>query len=188
MVSGSWAQQNNTFVVREGACLEWLPQETIIFNGALACLNTEVQLGPRACYVGWDVLCLGRTGSGERFSRGQCHSSVSVLRDGKPLWIERGGIEAGGLRMRAAAGLGGRTVCGTLIVAAENIDAVDLHACRALSAKSGDTAVTCLPGIMVARYLGDSSEAAKQYFVSMWACVRPMVAGRTAVAPRIWST
>jgi urease accessory protein len=48
--------------------------------------------------------------------------------------------------------------------------------------------VTRLPGVLVARYLGDSSEAAKQYFVSIWACLRPVVVGRAAVVPRIWST
>ena len=185
--AGVWAQQNNAFVIDEAACLEWLPQETIIFNGALARLSTEVQLGMDARYIGWEVLCLGR-GTGERFESGQCHSRVSVFRGGKPLWVERGGIEAGGLLMCSAAGLGGKAVCGTLIAAAENLDAVDLNACRALTAKSGNTAVTRLPGIMVARYLGDSSEAAKQYFMSMWACIRPQVAGRVAVAPRIWST
>ena len=185
--AGAWAQQDNVFGVEEQACLEWLPQETIVFNGALARLNTEVKLAAGARYIGWEVLCLGR-GSGERFERGQCHANVSVSRSGRPLWIERGGIEAGGLLMRAAAGLNGRTVCGTMVAAADNVNDVDLQACRALQAKSGDTAVTRLPGILVARYLGDSSEAAKQYFVAVWACVRPVVAGRAAAVPRIWST
>jgi urease accessory protein len=185
--AGAWAQQHNVFAVGEGACLEWLPQETIVFNGALARLNTEIQLAAGACYIGWEVLCLGR-GAGERFERGQCNSSVSVYCDDRPLWIERGGIEAGGLLMHSAGGLGDRTVCGTMIAAAANVDEIDLNACRALTARSGDTAVTRMPGIVVARYLGDSSEAAKQYFVSMWACVRPLVAGRVAVVPRIWST
>ncbi|HTE14393.1 MAG TPA: urease accessory protein UreD, partial [Burkholderiales bacterium] len=164
--AGSWAQQRNAFVVDEDACLEWLPQETIVFDGALAQLETSVQLGKRARYIGWEVLCLGRAGSGERFERGQCVSRVSMLRDGKPIWLERGGIAAGGLLMRSAAGLFGKTVCGTLLAVAENVDTVALGECRAITAKSGDTAVTRLPGVMVARYLGDSSEAAKQYFAA----------------------
>ncbi len=185
--SGAWAQQNIRLVVDEAACVEWLPQETIVFNGALARLNTAVTLGKGARYIGWEILCLGR-GEGERFERGQCHSSSALFRGDKPLWIERGVIEAGGLLMRSAAGLDGHTVCGTMIVAADNVGAIDLNACRALGAKSGDTAVTRLPGILVARYLGESSENAKQYFVSVWAHVRPAIAGRAAVTPRIWST
>lgn len=185
--AGAWAQQHNAFAVGEGACLEWLPQETIVFNGALARLNTEIQLAAGASYMGWEVLCLGR-GSGEGFERGQCCSSVSVMRGGKLLWIERAGIKAGGKLMRSAAGLGGKTVNGTLIVAAENVDGIDVNACRAVTAREGDTAVTRVPGVLVARYLGASSEAARQYFAALWACVRPVVAGREAVAPRIWST
>ena len=185
--AGAWAQQKNVFVVAQGACLEWLPQETIVYDGALARLQTEVRLDAGARYIGWEVLCLGR-GTGERFEHGQCQSSVTVLRDDKPLWLERGAIEAGGLLMTSPAGLNGKTVCGTLIAVAENVADVDLVVCRAVEAKSGETAVTRLPGVMVARYLGDSSEAARQYFVAIWQRLRPVVAGRAAVMPRIWNT
>jgi urease accessory protein len=186
--AGSWAQQHNALRVDDGACLEWLPQETIVFDGALASLDTEVWLGAGARYIGWEILCLGRAGSGERFERGQCVSRVFVSRAGKPLWMERGGIEAGGALMRSAAGLGGRTVCGTLIAVADNVDTADIAACRAVMATSGATAVTRLPQVVVARYLGDSSEAAKQYFADVWRLLRPAITGRVAVAPRIWST
>ena len=185
--AGAWAQQKNVFVVAQGACLEWLPQETIVYDGALARLQTEVRLDAGARYIGWEVLCLGR-GTGERFEHGQCQSSVTVLRDDKPLWLERGAIEAGGLLMTSPAGLNGKTVCGTLIAVAENVADVDLVVYRAVEAKSGETAVTRLPGVMVARYLGDSSEAARQYFVAIWQRLRPVVAGRAAVTPRIWNT
>ncbi len=186
--AGPWAQQRNAFVVEEDASLEWLPQETILFNGALARLDTDVRLGKGARYIGWEIFCLGRAGSGERFERGQCVSRVSVLRGGKPLWMERGDIAAGGLLTRSPVGLGGRTVCGTLVAAAENVDRIDMTDCRTVAAKSGEVAVTRLPGVMVARYLGDSGEAAKQYFSRVWQYLRPVVAGRAAVAPRIWST
>ncbi len=185
--AGAWAQQKNVFVVEKEACLEWLPQETIVFDGALARLHTEVSLDAGARYIGWEVLCLGR-GSGERFERGQCQSSVMVSRGGKPLWMERGDLAAGGLLMHSPAGLNGKTVCGTLTAVAENMDALDLNACRAVTAKKGGAAVTLLPGVMVARYLGDSSEAAKQYFVALWQIVRTVVAGRAAIEPRIWRT
>ena len=185
--AGAWAQQKNVFVLEKDACLEWLPQETIVFDGALARLHTEVSLDAGARYIGWEVLCLGR-GSGERFERGQCQSSVMVSRGGKPSWMERGGLAAGGLLMHSPAGLNGKTVCGTLTAVAENMDALDLNACRAVTAKKGGAAVTLLPGVMVARYLGDSSEAAKQYFVALWQIVRTVVAGRAAIEPRIWRT
>jgi urease accessory protein len=48
--------------------------------------------------------------------------------------------------------------------------------------------VTLLPGILLARYLGDSTEAAKRYFASVWGALRPALCGRAAVEPRIWRT
>lgn len=186
--AGAWAQQNIVFDVGKDACLEWLPQETIIFDGALADLSTQIQLTAGASYIGWEVLCLGRTGSGERFTRGACRLHTCIVRDGQPLWLERGRIEAGGILAQSPAGLGGRSVCGTLLAAATTIGDDVLEACRALKASAGDTAVTRLPGLLVARYLGDSSEAARHYFVAIWSCLRSAIAGRAAVEPRIWRT
>jgi urease accessory protein len=48
--------------------------------------------------------------------------------------------------------------------------------------------VTRLPGLLVARYLGDSGAAARDYFAAIWALARRALLGRVAVVPRIWST
>ena len=48
------------------AILEWLPQETIVFDGARSRMDTRVQLGAGSRYFGWEILCLGRSASGER--------------------------------------------------------------------------------------------------------------------------
>jgi urease accessory protein len=186
--AGSWARQRLALVAGKGACLEWLPQETIVFDGALAELRTEVQLTADAVYIGWEVLCLGRTGSGEHYGSGECRPRTQLWRDGKPLWFEHGRIEAGGPLTHSPAGLGGHPVCGTLLAAAPGVGAELLSACRQEQASSGEVAVTLLPGLLVARYLGDSSEAARQYFARLWQRLRPALTGREAVEPRIWKT
>ena len=174
--AGPWAAQRLSFDV-DGA-LEWLPQETIIFDGARADLSTEVALGADGRYIGWEILCLGRTGSGERFARGTIRLSTRITRSEKLIWLERGRIEGGGKLMQSPAGLGGHTVCGTLVAAAPNIS----------PQRADGLAVTCLPGVLVARYLGDSSEEAKQRFARLWAAIRPRLLGREAQEPRIWRT
>jgi urease accessory protein len=59
---------------------------------------------------------------------------------------------------------------------------------RQIQPGEGEGAVTLLPGILLARYLGDSSEAAKRYFAALWTLLRPALCGRAAVEPRIWRT
>jgi urease accessory protein len=174
--AGAWAAQKLAFEV--GGALEWLPQETIVFDGALADLSTEVRLAGDARYIGWEILCLGRTGSGERFSRGAIRLSTKISRDEKLIWLERGRIDGGGRLMQSPAGLGGRSVCGTFVAAGPNLASVP----------TDNLALTRLPDLLVARYLGDSSEEAKQSFARLWAAVRPGLLGREAHEPRIWRT
>ncbi len=177
--AGPWAGQRLRFEV--AGAMEWLPQETIVFDGAMAQLETEVRLQGDAKYLGWEILCLGRTGSGERFDKGEIRLDSRIYRDGRLLWLERGRIEGGGALLDSPAGLQGKPVCATLVAACPM---VDLAACREIES----LAVTQLPGLVVARYLGDSSEQAKQLFARLWTVLRPAMFGREAQMPRIWST
>ncbi len=176
-----WARQRLTF--RVAGSLEWLPQETIVFDAALADMGCAVDLAPQARYIGWDILCLGRSGSGERFGRGACRVATEIRRQGTLLWLERGRLEGGGALLESPAGLGGRTVCATLLAAGE-IEAGLVTACREVR----EVAVTLLPGVLVARYLGDSSEEAKRCLARIWSVLRPSLCGREAIEPRIWRT
>jgi urease accessory protein len=178
--AGPWAKQSLEFEV-DGS-LEWLPRETIVFDGALASLECRVELGNDARYLGWEVLCLGRTGSGERFAKGEIRIDTRISRNGKLLWLERGRIEGGGRLMASSAGLAGHSVSGTLVATVKEMDKGLLAECRE------SAAVTLLPELLVARYLGDSSEVAMQTFTKLWTLLRPAVAGRQAMPPRIWST
>jgi len=114
--------------------------------------------------------------------------STEVVRDGRLLWVERGRLEAGGRVATGPAGLDGHSVCGTLYAAAAGLGAAEVAACRETAPVTGECAVTLLPGVLLARYRGDSSEAARHYFVELWRRLRPALAARAAVEPRIWRT
>ena len=161
--AGPWARQTLQFEVQ--GSLEWLPRETIVFDGALAQLETIVDIGAQASYVGWEVVCLGR------FQRGKMKIDTRITQGERLLFVEKGEIEGGGRLMRSPAGLNGRSVFGTLIATSpQKISMAGL-------------AITRLPGLLIARYLGDSSEEALRAFTRLWKLLRP-----SAVEPRIWST
>jgi len=184
--AGAWARQEAVFDVR--GALEWLPQETIVFDGALAETAYDVSLGAAAAFIGWDIVCLGRTGSGEKFSRGAYRSSIRIRRENRLLGLERGRIEGGGRLLESPAGLAGSPVFGTLFAALPDFDKKLLDKLREQGPSSGAGAVTLLPGILLARYLGGSSEAARRYFLALWRILRPVLMEREANEPRIWRT
>jgi len=163
--AGAWAKQRLRFEV-EGS-LEWLPRETIVFDGALADLRCDVALREGARYIGWEVVCLGR------FARGRVKLDTRISQGEKMLFIEKGEIEGGGRVMRSAAGLGGRSVFGTFVATDEGAARMAIP----------EIATTRLPGLLVGRYLGDSGEEALHAFTRLWKALRP-----SAVEPRIWAT
>lgn len=186
--AGPWAVQKLAFRLGSQAVLEWLPQESIVFDAARAKLSSELHLSGDARFIGWEMLCFGRSGSGERYTRGSCRLANAIWRDGRLLWLERGRFEGGGKLLASSAGLRGQPVSGTLVAAAPEIDDALLAACRQLAPARGEGAVTRLPEVLIARYLGDSSEAGKDYFVALWHVLRPALVRREAHEPRIWRT
>jgi len=185
---GARARLAQRIEVAAGGRCEWLPQESIVFDGALGDLVTEVALAGDARFIGMEMLCFGRTGSGERFARGDLALRTRVVRDGQPLWLERGRVAGGSPLLDSPVGLDGEPVCGTLLVAAPECEAGLLAAWREEAPAAGRGAVTLLPGVLVARYLGPACEPGRHWFNRLWACVRPAVGGRPMSIPRIWNT
>lgn len=188
--SAPWARQAVQLDVAAGAKLEWLPQETIFFKGCRAQIDHRVRLSENARYLGWDVWCMGRAASGERFDQGALRVTTEIRLNDQALWVEQGSLTGGSNLLTSPAGLAGRSVCGTLLAAGATITPELLSACRALLPKESGAlhGITVLPHLLVARYLGDSSEAARAWFVELWRLLRPALMGREAQLPRIWST
>lgn len=189
---GPEAGQRIDFTVGEGATLEWLPQETIVFDGARARMETRVSLAANSRFIGWDILCLGRAAAGERFEHGRFDVFFRADREHAPIWIERGGFDGGDPMLASPAGWADATVCGTLLCSFPELPqqaAGLLEACRAITPSDGaHHGLTALPGLIVARYLGNNSEAARLWFASLWHILRPVCCGRPAIPPRIWNT
>lgn len=186
--AGARSALTQRIAVADGAVCEWLPQENIVFDGAVGDLVTEFALEGDACLVSAEMLCLGRTGAGERLTRGELAMRTRVRRDGETIWVERGRMAGAGRLLASPAGLRGLPVTGTFMVASRRCDDALLQALRDETPSAGDGAVTLLPDLLVARYLGDACEPGREWFVRLWARVRPEVAGRAMEVPRIWNT
>jgi urease accessory protein len=199
--AGPTARQQQHFRVAGGGTLEWLPHETILFDGAISELSTRVDLAAGASFIGIDLVCFGLPARAERFARGRCRQRLEVWRGEHPLFIERGDFDGSAPVHAARWGLGGVPIMGTLLAAPGlPIDHSAIAAVRELGAglPGGDLgAVTPLDGgpgaetdlsVLCCRYVGASAERGARYLREAWRLLRPPLLGRPAVAPRIWST
>lgn len=189
---GAEASQTLDLSIGPGATFEWLPQESIVFDGARARMETRIALATDSRFIGWDMLCLGRAAAGERFANGHFGLFFRVDRNHAPLWIERGGFSGNDPMLSSPAGWAGATVSGTLLCSFPELPqqaAALLETLRASTpADAAHHGITTLPGLLVARYLGNNSEAGRQWFTALWEILRPACCGRPAFIPRIWNT
>jgi urease accessory protein len=200
--AGPAVRQEQRLTVAAGGALEWLPQETILYDGADADLRTRVDLQRGARFIGADVLCFGLPARDEGFARGRCRQTLEIWRGGCPLLVERGRLDGAAAVHAGRWGLGGAPVLGTLLAAPAPADAGGalLAALRAEAERlpPGDLAAATTLGndhvddgpadVLAVRYLGASVERARRFLHEAWRLLRPALLGRAAEAPRIWAT
>jgi urease accessory protein len=74
--------------VCEAARLAWLPQETIVFNCARLCRETEIELSSGAELLALEWLVLGRVAHCEKVVGGHITDSWRVKKDGRLIWAD----------------------------------------------------------------------------------------------------
>lgn len=183
----AWAQQTR-LTVEDGGVLEWLPQETIAFDGSRGRQTTEIALEGEARCLGWELLALGRPASQLPFASGYLEQQFRLTRDGRPLWIERQPLDPAHPRFAGRWGQGGQPVQATLwAVGLDDIEEAVAQLNETLPA-SPQWAVTLRHDVLLLRYLGASRNEAWALCQRIWGVLRPGLKGCAPSTPRIWHT
>ena len=184
------AQAGGTLRVDAGACLEWLPQEAIVFEGAQYYQNWRVELAPEATWLGWDILRLGRTARGEQFRQGEVRSRFEVWQNGTLIWIDPQRLVGSETLWHSPHALGICPVIGTLAWVGTLPDASLVTAAReaweSIAKPQGEAGVTRLQLGLLCRYRGHSTGEARRWFTAVWNCLRLQYAERSSSVPRVW--
>ncbi|MFP4271479.1 MAG: urease accessory protein UreD [Halothiobacillaceae bacterium] len=185
---GVSSAQRVRLTVQPGGVLEYLPQQTIVFDGARGRQVTDLSLASGSVCVGWESMALGRPASNLPFAQGLMTQQFRLCVDGRLLWHERQALDPDRPAFRGLWGLGGCSVQSTLwaVGLEDPADAVaQLRATLPLSPRWG---VTERAGVMLMRYLGHEANEAWSLCEQAWTILRPRLVGTTAVPPRIWRT
>ena len=116
------AQRQTTDLNVAGGMLEWLPRETIIYDGARAEMRTSVELDNASACIGWEMICLGRPAANESFTHGSVRQSLILTREGLPLLHEVLRFEGGDALQKCACGLDDQAVSATLFAVGRGAD------------------------------------------------------------------
>jgi len=183
------ALQRTTLNVSSAGLLEWLPQETLLFDGARAQIETRVELAAGARFLGWEITGLGLPESGRQFERGACRTRWEIRRQGEPLWIDRAHLYGGDERLEAAWGLAGHSVAASLVFVGAGPSCLDgVRTVLGEHPFDGRAAATCLGEVLVCRALASRTRHVLDLFSAVRDRLRCAVLNAPAARPRIWST
>ncbi|MEH6650554.1 MAG: urease accessory protein UreD [Motiliproteus sp.] len=189
-------QQQVNLKVGVDASLEWLPQETILYDGALGHSQTRVDLTEGSRFIGWEIICLGRPANAITFDNGCFLQDMAIYRDDLPLLLEKQHLQAGSPLAKQRWGLQDCPVVGNLYAtgfgdsASEPTELIDQLRQQWKDMATADEllAISWRLGVLCIRYLGHDTEQARNAFTALWQILRPALLDREAVIPRIWLT
>ncbi len=187
---GLLAKQTVNIEVDDHANLEYLPQETILFNGAIYRQDLRVELAPGASYLGWEIIRFGRSARGEKFLAGEMRSHTEIWQNNMPLWIDRQIVPGNEEVFYSPHGLGGKPVIATLVFLGFPIESEIIKQARLLITEPLFSGVTKLEHGLLCRYRGHSTSSARKWFINIWQMLRTKCLNHDIIPsnhiPRVW--
>lgn len=181
---GRTAKQSLSLKIAAGAVVEWLPQETIVFEEARLIANNHIDLEDGAKFMAWEVLAFGRPAAGEGFTAGLAQLHWRISRNGKTLLNEKLLIDAEAFI--AKWGLSGHSCCGSLL--AYPAGKQELEIVRQIIGEQASRGVTLIDDLLICRGMDQRADSMSIFFKQVWQALREPLLQRKAVSPRIWAT
>jgi urease accessory protein len=163
------------------ARLFWLPQETLIFEGARLERRLELDTSDEATFIVAETLVFGRLAMGESRIDATLRDSWRVRRDGRLVFADETRLEhAGATLERKAVGAGARALS-TIVASAPDIEARLPNLRAALDAAGSDieSGASAFERLIVVRLLAASSDRLRAALVASIVAL----GGRK---PRLW--
>lgn len=182
--SSGVAEVRTCLGVGAGAQAEWLPQETIFFDGAALSRDTVVGLMPDSRFLGLESVVLGRTAMGESVRSGRLRDCWRVFRGGRLVYADA--IAADGdiaARFDRVAIGGGARAFATIVHAAPDAASrlEDVRAALGTQDAEGAAGASSWDGLLSVRILAMNGEALQRLVLRALA---PLRDGRSP--PRVW--
>jgi urease accessory protein len=186
--NGPDVRMDNRFTIAEGAYLEYLPQETIFFDGARLLRQNNVTISPGGSFLACEMMVFGRAARQERLQSGRIHDSWRVRSDGKLVWADTMVLEDDiAAQLRAPLAFAGATAIATALYASPDAERflplvrklIDGSACR--------VGASMVNGLLLCRLFGTSAADVRAELVRYLRGLRAAI-GWPARLPRVWSS
>lgn len=169
------------------AWLEWMPQETILFDASRLDRRLSIELAAGARCLAGEILVLGRRARGETVARAWLRDRWEVRREGRLAWADALALrpeEPGALD--APFALDGAAAMATLAYCAGDAPSLLEGLREALAGHGEGIAASCMGEILLVRGLSPDAQALRRAVAAAWRFLRAAGGSLPARLPRLW--
>ena len=180
--AGGIAGIDTHLAVGANAGLDWLPQETILFDRSALTRTLVAELHPTARLLAVEAIVLGRTAMGERTRSVFLSDSWRIRRGGALAFADGLRLDGDAVTTMASGATGsGAIAIATLVLLAPDAEARLDPAREALANAAGEGGASAWNGMMVARLIAPNGQVLRADLI------RLVEALRGAPMPRVWT-
>lgn len=179
--NGPAARLSTSLTVGAGAHLDWLPQETILFEDSWLERQLDVDLAPDASFTAVEPVLLGRTAMLEDARRARLTDRWRIRRGGRLIHAEAGRLDGAALARDGISTLAGARAFATLLHIGPRAAQLAEHVRRLLPPEA-PAGLSVIGDRLVVRVLADSGLALRRLIVPILG-----VLSGVGTLPRMWS-
>ena len=168
------------FHIGSGTVMDWLPQETILFDGGRIKRNLSVEMEATASFLCVEVVVLGRSAMNEHVTSGLLHDCWRIRRGDRLVFADDLHLDCFA-ELKSPAALGDNIALATLLLVDQNSDRYKATLNSLLVDSELKGGVSCWNQLLLVRFL--SQDAFYLRKVVMGAISRV----RQGALPRVWT-
>lgn len=158
---GEVGRVETALTVATGARLDWLPQETLLFDGSSLNRRLKIEMAPDARALTVEPVVFGRTAMGEVLHDLAFCDRVDIIRDGKTEFADRTRLNGDAVAHLAGRATGGECAAMASVVYASADAATFLDRAREMMPETGGVSLI-RDGILFARLLASDGFVLRQ--------------------------
>jgi urease accessory protein len=175
------ARVETVLSVASGASLDWLPQETILFDRSALTRRLVADVDAAARLLAVEAIVLGRTAMGETARSVEVSDTWRIRRNGKLVFADGLRLNGDAVAIMAGGATGnGAAAIATLVLVAPDAETKLDAARQAIASPSGEAGVSAWNGILVARLIAATGQALRTDLMRLIETLRD------GTIPRVW--
>lgn len=180
--TGADAQIRTKIKIADGAHVDWLPQETLLFEQSKLDRQMFVELSGNASFTGVESILMGREAMGEAARTAMLSDNWRIKREGKLIHAEANRLSAADLERDSLSLLAGNNAFATVVHISQNAQD-KVAGIRAGIPDDAKVAVSAIGERLIVRLLAPSGLALRRL-------ITPIIAQLSGAGtiPRVWTT